>query len=379
MRRRSWLPLARLALGIGIVWSACNARAQQGAASSGAPPPTNAAPVTDAVSVEESSNAPAASLENGQIIAKVYLPDAQKGFYRGSRFDWAGVIGSLTYRGHDFYVPWFRARSASVRDYVFQKGGFQDGALIASVNNATGPAEEFNAEGGALGYAAAPPGGQFLKIGVGVLRRPDDAAYSPFRQYTLVDAGKRNNTVKGDRVEFTHEVGEPVSGYAYHYTKTVRLDKTQPVMFIEHELRNTGTRPISTLVYNHNFLNIDGAGTTAGLELRTAFPITLDKAPDPQLAQASGDKIIYRAAPAIDQRIAAKLTGFGATAADNEFHIVDRQRGAGLRISGDRPLARLLLWSIRPVMSIEPFIDMTIAPGESFAWSYRYEFISDIR
>ena len=33
------------------------------------------------------------------------------------------MIGSLRYRGHDFYVPWFRALSPGVRDFVFDADG----------------------------------------------------------------------------------------------------------------------------------------------------------------------------------------------------------------------------------------------------------------
>jgi hypothetical protein len=45
---------------------------------------------------------PQAEISNGQIRAKLYLPDASKGFYRGTRFDWAGVVSSLEYKGHNY-------------------------------------------------------------------------------------------------------------------------------------------------------------------------------------------------------------------------------------------------------------------------------------
>jgi hypothetical protein len=51
----------------------------------------------------------------------------------------------------------------------------------------TGPVEEFTP---AVGFDEAKPGGTFLKIGVGVLRKPDDAAHSAYRLYEIVDGGK---------------------------------------------------------------------------------------------------------------------------------------------------------------------------------------------
>ena len=41
---------------------------------------------------------PEAQISNGQIRAKLYLPDARRGFYRSTRFDWSGVIASLEYQ-----------------------------------------------------------------------------------------------------------------------------------------------------------------------------------------------------------------------------------------------------------------------------------------
>jgi hypothetical protein len=169
-------------------------------------------------------------------------------------------------------------------------------------------------------------------------------------------------------------VSEPGSGYGYQYTKTVALLKKQPVMVIEHVLRNTGKRPITTQVYNHNFLNIDGAGTNAGLALSTSFPLVAESMPDPQLASIAGNRITYAATLTPGQRVSTRLTGYGTSASDYDFRISDAASGAGLRITGDQPLDRALLWSIRPVMAIEPFVKMTIAPGQTFHWSYRYEF-----
>jgi hypothetical protein len=48
--------------------------------------------------------------------------------------------------------------------------------------------------------------------------------------------------------------------------------------------------------------------------------------------------------------------------------------GAGLHITGDRPLARVVLWSIRTVLSLEPYVAMTIEPGQEFTWQYTYTF-----
>jgi hypothetical protein len=63
---------------------------------------------------------PRTEIKNQHIKAKLYLPDAQNGFYRGTRFDWSGVISSLEYQGHDFYGPWFTQYDPSVRDFIYK-------------------------------------------------------------------------------------------------------------------------------------------------------------------------------------------------------------------------------------------------------------------
>src|SRR5512146_2079582 len=62
---------------------------------------------------------PQATLTNGQIRVEVYLPDAGNGFYRGTRFDWSGVIASLEYQGHSYYGPWFDSVDPKVHDFRF--------------------------------------------------------------------------------------------------------------------------------------------------------------------------------------------------------------------------------------------------------------------
>ena len=59
-----------------------------------------------------------------------------------------------------------------------------------------GPADEFRP----LGYDAAKPGGAFVKIGVGMLKRTDEKAYDAFRLYPIADHGKWSVKHKGDSI-----------------------------------------------------------------------------------------------------------------------------------------------------------------------------------
>lgn len=46
---------------------------------------------------------PQATITNGLIEAHLFLPDAKEGYYRGPRFDWAGVMSDLKYKDHTYF------------------------------------------------------------------------------------------------------------------------------------------------------------------------------------------------------------------------------------------------------------------------------------
>jgi hypothetical protein len=40
-----------------------------------------------------------------------------------------------------------------------------------------------------------------------------------------------------------------------------------------------------------------------------------------------------------------------------------------LKITGDRPLLKSMLWSIRTVLAPEPYVAIDIQPGAEFTWT----------
>src|SRR5439155_185507 len=77
---------------------------------------------------------PATEINNGQIRAKIYLPDAKNGFYRSTRFDWSGVIGSLEFKGHNYYGPWFQSIDPNVYDFGYNDGGVVSAQMVIEHN-----------------------------------------------------------------------------------------------------------------------------------------------------------------------------------------------------------------------------------------------------
>jgi hypothetical protein len=332
-----------------------------------APPPTG-----DPSAAKKKAGAPQAEIDNGILKAQFYLPDARKGFYRGTRFDWSGVIGSLEYKGHRYYGPWFTKTDPAVTDFIYQGADIIAGPCSAAV----GPVEEFSTDDKALGYDDAKPGGTFIKIGVGVLRKPRDGGnYNRFHLYEIVDPGTWNVRTTRTSIEFTHELADPSSGYAYRYQKTIRLIEGRPEMVMDHKLKNTGKRTIATSVYNHNFLVLDGQPPGPDFVLDTPFQIKTKRAPQmPGLVEVRGKQLVYLKTLRDKDTVFTELQGFGPTAADYRLTIENKKMEAGVSITGDRPLSNLVLWSIRSVLSLEPFIAMKIEPNREFTWKYTYHY-----
>lgn len=314
------------------------------------------------------------TLTNGLIALDVQPPDADAGVYRGTRFDWAGVISRLEYGGHRFYGPWF-TKTADVRDFVYDG----DDIVAGPASAVTGPAEEFSTDGKGLGFDDAPAGGTFVKIGVGVLRRPDDAAYSAFRTYEVVDHGRWAVSSTPTSAVFVHTLSHPASGHAYVYEKTIALAAARPEMTIAHRMRNTGTTTLRSRVYNHNFLVLDGLPTGPGLTVTLPYDVMSNRPPDPAWAEIRGRQIAYKKELPLRQTVSFPIHGFGASASDNQITVEHATQRAGVRIEGDRPLVSLSLWSIRSNVSVEPFIEMVIEPGSEFTWQYRYTYYTTAR
>ncbi len=303
---------------------------------------------------------PQAEISNGQITAKLYLPDARNGYYRSTRFDWSGAVYSLEYKGHDFYGPWYDSIDPKVINWIFRGSEIVSGPCSALM----GPADEFAVP---LGWDDSKPGGTFIKLGVGVLRR-GEGVYNRYVPYEVLDSGKWSVRKHSDSVEFTQELSDAASGYGYLYRKVVRLSKGKPEMVIAHSLKNTGKRPIQSSVYNHNFVVLDRQPPGPDFTFRLPFEIKSTRLPNKELAEVQENQVVYRKPLSGEDQVAVPIQGFKDNAADTEIVIENKKVGAGLRVVGDRPLVRDLLWSIRTVLAIEPYVAVDVQPGNEFTW-----------
>ncbi|MRW92087.1 hypothetical protein GJ699_19000 [Duganella sp. FT80W] len=314
---------------------------------------------------------PSTTITNDQLSATIALPDAQQGYYRGTRFDWSGVITSLKYQGHEYITPWSEINDPAVSDYAYR------GEQIATGTSTTmvGLPEEFASlpERTALGWEAAKPGGTFVKIGVGILRKPDEQPYDHFRQYEIVKGTQWEVEKQANAVTFKQVINDADSGYGYVYTKKVALVAGKATLVLEHTLRNTGSKPISGFVYNHNFMRWDNQTPGPDYAMHFGFdPKPADPLGDTPLAY-NGRTVNFTRTLVGKDAIRSLPVGFGNEAGDYDFRFENTRLGIGLRATANQPLYRAVIWGIRSVFAIEPFIRYDIAPGQQFSWTNTYQ------
>ena len=299
---------------------------------------------------------PRTLLSNKELDATVFLPDTVNGYYRSSRFDWSGIVACVSYRGHRYFGEWFQHYDPMTNDAV------------------TGPAEEFRTNGTEIGYNEAKPGEEFLKIGVGALRRVDESPYRFGFVYPIVNNGRWSVNVKKHSVTFTQQLTTRL-GYAYVYQKKLTL--SGDVMTLEHSLKNTGKRGLTTDVYSHDFFIFDGQPTSPGMTVHFSFK------PEPQTplgdaAVLEGNTITYKEELKPRQSVAGYLKGYSASPTDYHFIVEDTKNKVGIEQTSDSPISKLYLWSIRSAICPEAYIHLDVAPGKTGHWKINYKFFAPI-
>ncbi|MCP4194172.1 MAG: hypothetical protein GY768_26475 [Planctomycetaceae bacterium] len=293
---------------------------------------------------------PKTAIRNGIITAKVYLPNATTGYYRGTRFDWSGVIYSLQHDGHEYFGEWQQSDDPYLHDRI------------------TGPVDSFDVD------TEIDDDESFLRIGVGVCAKRTDQSVikHPFR---IVNSGNWKIRQGANWIEFIHQLDDEATGHAYRYVKRMTLTPSKAELVIDHSLENLGTHTIETSVYNHNFFVMDGQPTGPDFVVRFPFQPVADRDLN-GLAELHGKELSYVREVEPGRQIFTLLTGFGSGLDDSAFSIENRKIAAGVRSRWDRPIEKMQYWSPRTTLCPEPFLKLNVESGHSDRWSNQYTFYS---
>jgi hypothetical protein len=304
---------------------------------------------------------PHVAITNGLITAQVY-PPGKRELYQGTRFDHAGVVFHVTYKGQDYSTYWFDHFVVDPHDPKKYGAGTESACCSTS-----GPVEEF----APVGFDEADANGRFLKPGVGILQKTTDK-YDQFPTLPILNAGTRSFKASKIGAHWTQDLKDPQSGYSYHYVKVVQLVPGKPEMTISHVLTNTGRKPIVTTVYDHNFLTLSPGNDHVAIT--APFAVTAEKPFQPELAKLDGKTVRYLKPLPAGVSMESLIDGFGPAASDYNFTVTNTASGFGQRIRADQPIARINFWSINTTLGWEPYIAIDLAPGQTKRWTYTYDF-----
>ena len=298
---------------------------------------------------------PRAELDNDVIRVSVYLPDAVRGHYRGTRFDWSGIIRQVEYKDHRFYAPLHASHDPEGHDSV------------------SGPAEEF-AMFKPMGFEEADAGQSFVKIGVGLLMKGEESDYFFDGSYELIRAGAWEIERDANSVTFLQELtGE--RGWAYRYAKTIRLLPGRSELTVEHRLHNTGEKTIDIDNYNHNFTIIDDA--PYGPDYRVEFPFATSEPISINDLAWFRDITIEAEKPLGQKSLWVELYNGEGRVDYNQALVRNIRSGASVEFRGDAPVTRMVFWAVERAACPEPFIRLHLKPGQDQEWSSHYRFSVD--
>ncbi len=298
---------------------------------------------------------PATEISNQWVTMKLYLPDPENGYYRATRFDWSGIISSLQYKGHEYFTYWKSTHDPTIHEDL------------------SGPVESYSTPG--LGYEEASPGEHFIRIGVGILEKPDEDAYVWSKTYPIADHGKWSVTQGDDWIEFQHDIKSDF-GYGYNYMKRIDLKNDKPGFTITHHLKNTGTKEIKTDQFNHNFFTIDKE--PSGPAFSITFPFDLSTSYDLKGLMKIEKNELFFIKQLHNTSIFLELDGYGTDLNDHHITVKNKKSGAGVFFTVDRPIHRMVFWACETTLSPENYIFISVNPGEDTKWVSDYSlFLTD--
>jgi hypothetical protein len=257
------------------------------------------------------------------------------------------VIGSVQYKGHEYFGYW-----KDTHDPLFHE-------------DLAGPVEGYIEPG--LGYTDAEPGKGFIRIGVGIIEKADEAEYNWRKTYRILDHGKWTTDQGEDWITFVHDIKSDF-GYGYIYKKTIKLKGNG--FSIVHNLRNTGEKTIETDQFNHNFFMIDAE--KSGPAFTVSFPYAISTEDDLKGYLKIKDRELSFIKEIDNDSVFLGLSGYGTEVMDHRFTVVNRESGAGVTCTVDKPLHRMVFWACETTLCPENSIWISVKPGEEENWTSDY-------
>ena len=214
--------------------------------------------------------------------------------------------------------------------------------------------------------------GDFLKIGVGILRK-DTTGYGWGHNYPAVELAATQAAwdAGGEQVTFRQTLKGTANGYSYELEETIRVRDNQMIM--QYRLKNTGRKRFATEQYLHNFLVFSGQPVGPDYEVHLPYSFQLEGNPGPAIRRPPGKDVLefWKGLPAA---VKFRLTTPPRYSGPNALTVVQTQVTQSLGIEASLPSNAVDLWCTDRQLSPEMQVLVALDPGQEKRWSRTYTF-----
>lgn len=220
---------------------------------------------------------------------------------------------------------------------------------------------------------------EFIKIGVGILRRTISGNYHQNNEYEFVAANTQVNW-QSTQATFTQTLPrETDTGYRYELETTMRVHGNR--LLLDYELTNNGSKAFQTAQYLHNFTAIGGERPSTSSEIEVPWSFTVQGNVSGALTQ-QGNRLVYLNNPR-GRKPTIPVDNLGD--APYEFTVrqtnLAEQYTANALLPDDvagataEPLG-ISSWNDSSGIQFSPeqFVLLSLDPGNSISWSRTYTF-----
>lgn len=281
-------------------------------------------------------------LDNGELKVSLLLPDC----YSRSRYDHSGMVEQVSLGENTFLS----------RERI---GG---GTGLGGV----GLAFCFEWADTSL-YDAAGIADVFPQLGVGLLKRTDNAPFQFNRDYPVTEF--EHIVDVGESCAEVHTLPHLSFGAAADQIRRWSLDRR--TLTVSSVLRNVGERDIEATEFCHNFFQfndmpIDGS-------YRLSFPYTILPKMRRGCLTVGRDFLSPFAFDGPTESTAFWINGYEGLKS-HWMKLENSVTGTGVLVEDDFELCKIYGWSNRDALCPETFIRLSLKSGESIEWKRKYTF-----
>ncbi|MGI5967320.1 aldose 1-epimerase [Anaerotruncus sp. AF02-27] len=269
--------------------------------------------------------------------------------YRGSRYDWSGIVKQVTLYGKSTFLS---------REIASDGGCGLGGIGLCSV---------FEWADTSI-YDSTAFADSFPMIGVGLLKKSDTLPFQFTKAYEVTPF-EREVLCQNDTEAAFHTLPHFCNGIAVDQRKTVSLQGT--VLTVTHTLHNVGEKEIRATEFSHNFFRFGADGVDRGYRLQFPYSIA------PTLRRGS----------LLIERDAYRVAAFDQATASTAFwvHGYEGMKTHWMKLTRDDsplsvlvedlfPVVNFYSWNNKDAFCPETFCGIALKPGESTTYSRRYTF-----